>query len=173
MADTDPAKPAASRRTPTWVRALLVVSLALNLMVVGIVGGAILGHRGGPPRADLGEAAYGPYARALAEADREALRQAMRSELPRLRANREAVRRGFRDLLGALQAEPYAPERVAEILETQEARVGDQGRIWRGLLVERLSTMTAEERKSFAERLEQVLRRGPPRRGHHPAPPQR
>ncbi|TCP21412.1 periplasmic heavy metal sensor [Rhodovulum adriaticum] len=169
MADTDTTKTPAPR-TRTWVRVALIVSLALNLLIVGMIGGAVVGHRGGPPRADMGEAAYGPYARALADEDRAALRRAMRAEAPRLRENRMAVRQGFRDLLGALRADPYEPGRVADILAEQEARVRDQGQIWRGLLVTRLETMSPEERAAFADRLERVLRRGPPVRDHRDGP---
>ncbi|TCP60834.1 putative membrane protein [Rhodovulum bhavnagarense] len=152
--------------TRTWVRVMLIASLALNLLILGMVGGAVVGHRGASTRADLGEAAYGPYARALADEDRAALRAAMRSQAPRLRENRKAVRQGFNDLLDALRAEPYMPEHVAVILATQEAHARDQGEIWRDLMTERLAAMTPEQRAAFADRLERVLRRGPshPRR---------
>lgn len=162
MKETENSPPSAPR-TRRWVRATLIASLALNLMILGVIGGAVLGNWGGPSRATPGEAAYGPYARALSDEDRAALRLEMRAAAPRLRENRTVVRQGFRDLLDALRAEPYAPSRVAAILEAQETRVRDHGQIWRGLMLQRLDTMTPEDRAAFADRLEKVLRRGPSR----------
>lgn len=155
-------------RTRTWVRIALVASLGLNLLILGVVGGAVLSHRDRLPPGSasvLGE--IGPYGRALSQSDRDAVRAALRAEGPRLRENRKAVRQGFQDLLSALRAEPYDQARVTSILNAQQARVQDQAGLLRGLLLERVAAMDAEERAAFADRLETVLRRGPPRDAHH------
>ncbi|GAA0285532.1 periplasmic heavy metal sensor [Rhodovulum strictum] len=160
MAGTE--KAAVTPRTPVWVRVALVASLALNLMVLGVVGGAVL-KRDMPPRAGFVPGDYGPYSRALSEPDREALRAAYRAEAPRLRENREAVRQSFRDLQAALRAEPYDHARVVALVEAQQARVQDHATLMRGLTLDRVAAMNPEERAAFADRLERVLRRGPPR----------
>lgn len=166
MADAnEPAQP----RTRTWVRVALVVSLALNLLVLGMIGGAVINHGRGDPRAVTGPADLGPYGRALSDADRAALRKAIRAEGPRLRENREAVRAGFRELTGALRAEPYDHARVTAIIEGQQARVEAQVDLLRALMLDRVAQMTPAERAGFADRLEEVLRHGPPRdRDHGP-----
>ena len=162
MAGTD--KTASPPRTPTWMRVALVTSLALNLLVLGIVGGAVLKFgRDGPSRAGFLPGDYGPYSRAMSESDREALRAAYRAEAPRLRENRAAVRQGFRELQDALRADPYDHARVVAVVEAQQARVQDHAALMRGLMLDRVAAMSPEERAAFADRLERVVRRGPPR----------
>ncbi|TCP41330.1 periplasmic heavy metal sensor [Rhodovulum marinum] len=168
MAETETPTPGAPDpqppRTRTWVRVALVTSLALNLLILGIVGGAVIGHgRDRGPQATIGPGDYGPYGRAFTEADRAALRAALKDQAPRLGQNRAAVRDGFRDLLAALRAEPYDHARVARVMETQQARVQDQAALMRGLMLDRIAAMPPEARAGFADRLERVLRRGPPR----------
>ncbi|SIO57302.1 Uncharacterized membrane protein [Rhodovulum sp. ES.010] len=166
VAETD--KTGAAPRTRAWVRIALVASLALNLLVLGMIGGAMLGHRhDGPRGASFGPGELGPYGRAFSAPDRDALRAALRAEAPRLRANREGVRAGFRDVLAALRAEPFDQARVEAALQAQQARLRDQMGLTRRLMLERVAAMSPEERSAFADRLEEVLRRGPPRdRGH-------
>ncbi|MBN2905809.1 MAG: periplasmic heavy metal sensor [Rhodobacteraceae bacterium] len=160
---SDPQIPADIPRTRTWVRVALGLSLALNLLIVGVIGGAVLSHgRQGPPVA-LAPGDFGPYSRALSEEDRAALRTALRAQAPRLRENRTAVRAGFKDLLTALRADPYDPARVSALLAAQQARVEDQAGLVRDLVLTRVAQMHSEERAAFADRLERVLRHGPPR----------
>lgn len=149
-----------------WLKLALVLSLAANLLVVGLVAGVGLSrlhHRPHPhpPGGELID--YGPYARALSPEGRERLRAAFRAKRPEFRVNREALRAGFRELLAALRATPYDPARVAAALRAQQGRVEAQTALVRGLLLEHLAGLSDAERAAFADRLEQVLRRGPPR----------
>ena len=70
--ESRPASPV-EKRLKRW-RAAFYASLAVNLLVLGVVGGAIL--KGPPPRMQGGDPGLGAYAEALDEADRKALRQA-------------------------------------------------------------------------------------------------
>ena len=153
---------AAVPRNRTWMRVALIVSLALNFLILGIVGGAVLSHERGGLRGELGPASFGPYGRAFDAEDRAALRQAIRAEAPRLRQNRQAVRQGFRDLLAALRTQPYDAAQVAAIIDRQQAHLRDQMTLMRGLMLDRVAAMTPEQRAAFADRLEAILRRGPP-----------
>lgn len=163
MANGETGAPKTGRR---WGRVLLGLSLALNVLVLGVVLGGILGHRhdDGPDRRDDRFAEVGPYSRALSDADRAALRNELRAAWPQLRENRTAVRDSFREVLAALRAEPYDPGRVETLLVAQSDRISSQIALTRGLLLSRLAEMSPDERKAFADRLEQVIRRGPPRR---------
>ncbi|TCO73981.1 periplasmic heavy metal sensor [Rhodovulum euryhalinum] len=164
MAGTD--NTAVPPRTRTWVRVALVASLALNVLILGVVGGAVLNKgRDHPPRTAFAPGEYGPYGRALADTDRAALRAALKAEAPRLRENRAAVRQGFRDLLAALRAEPYEHARVVAVVQAQQARVQDQAALVQSLTLDRVGAMSGADRAAFADRLERVLRRGPPRGG--------
>jgi len=144
-----------------------VVSLALNVLILGIVGGAVISHERDKLHGEGGPMSLGPYGRAFDAADREALRAALRADAPRLRETRQAVRAGFRDVLNALKAEPYDAARVAAIVEGQQAHVQSQMETMRKLMLDRIAAMTPEERAAFADRLQEVLRRGPPRNHYH------
>ncbi|RAP42088.1 hypothetical protein BYZ73_06965 [Rhodovulum viride] len=166
MSMSDPAASAAPRRR-SWLRPALGLSLALNVLLLGLICGALLGHRpGGGPDDPGAMMALGPYGRALDEADRAAIREALRTEAPRFRQERREVRQSFRDLLAALRAEPFDAAQVSSLLDRQERGVQSHVDLVRQLMIDRLATMSQAERAAFADRLEAVLRRGPPRHDH-------
>ena len=70
------ASPVPATGAPRWMKVLLAVSLAINLGVLGLVGGAALrgaGDRGWP---DVREIGFGPFSDALSPQDRQELRRA-------------------------------------------------------------------------------------------------
>ncbi len=150
-------------RRGRWMQVVLILSLALNLLVVGAVAGRMLGHvkerRDGPREASVLN--YGPYSKALSRADRAALRQALSKQKDNLHSNRTEVRKGFRDVLAALRAQPYDAAATEALLNAQQQRVGDQIRLVRQALLDRIATMSDAERAAFADRLDEVLKHGP------------
>ena len=96
-----------------WIVPALVVSLAINLLVAGIVIGALVsgggkhrgGHDGGPARGFIGE----PFLRALPQEDRRALAQALRENPGALQETREALRERVQGLLMVLRSDPSTP----------------------------------------------------------------
>lgn len=149
--------------TARWVKLALVASLGLNLLILGIVGGAWLSPDG--PRGDRIDRAgrdmgATPFIRALEPGDRRALFQAFRREEEPLRQNREELRLRFEALLAALRADPFDPWAVESLLQLQRSAATERQMIGERLLVEQLTTMTPEARDAFADRLEQSLRRG-------------
>jgi len=146
---TDPVSSKAPRGG--W-RVLLIGSLVLNLLVVGVVAGALVrGDRGLKPPSRI-EAA-GPYARAMSEADRRAIalrvRQSEAGRAMSLRARRALIE----DLVAAISAEPFEPERVAAVLGTLRARADAVSAEVEAALLERLVLMSPEDRAAFADRL--------------------
>lgn len=153
-------------RTRPWVRIALFASLALNLLVVGLVAGAVLseGRRdGGPDRrpalADLG---FGPYVEALRPRDRMALARGLRRESGAFRDNRAEVRAQFQEILAALRADPYDPAALEALVTAQQSKLAERQALGRGLLLERLEAMEPAARAAYADRLEALLRRPPP-----------
>ena len=144
-----------------WMVPLLLVSLALNLLVAGIVVGWAVSPAGrwhremGPTRGVLGA----PFVRALpAEARRQMMRDLV-AERGRIRDSRESLRARFEAFLVALRANPYDPEAVRELLaEQREVALGRQ-EIGEGLLLKRLVAMTGAERAEYADNLEAALSR--------------
>lgn len=137
-----------------WTRLVLVLSLALNLLVVGVVvGGAVRHHRhGGDESArDIG---FGPFTEALSKEDRKALRRAFLAANPGFRDMRKDMGRDMGDLIAALRADPWDAVAAGIILAGQSQRMTDWMDTGRDLLLERLSAMTPQDRAAFADRLE-------------------
>lgn len=156
----------------SWWKIIFALSLSLNLLVLGLVGGAVLGHardRDEAPALSSELRSFGPYARALSREDRAVLGEAMKSHSAWLRENRLAVRGGFKEVLAALRARPYDPDAAAAVLQTQQARVRGQNELIGDLFLDRINTMSLQERAAFADRLEKALRRGPPRHDENPS----
>lgn len=146
------------------MRITLAVSLALNLLIVGVIAGALATRDGrndgtrtlGALR-DLGPV---PFVVALEPEDRRGLTRSMRGEAASLRQNREELRARFEALLTALRAEPFEPDVVAALLGEQRQIGAQRQAIGERLLLEHLSAMTPEERQAYADRLDKSLRRG-------------
>lgn len=167
--------PIDTARAPVWMRVAFFVSLALNVLVVGAVAGALLagdGPRGHPPPASLvRDLGLGPYLRALGPEDRTALRKSASAQREDLRNSRREMRKAFEQTLRVLRAEVLDEAQLRSLIRTQ-ADVAERGRaLGQRLLVERIKAMTVAERRGLAERLEQTVRRGG--RRTHGAPDKR
>ncbi|MGC9448590.1 periplasmic heavy metal sensor [Cereibacter johrii] len=163
MTDMTPTPPSASR-APRWIKVALALSVALNLAVVGMAGGAIWRFRAdddmrGPVR-DLG---FGPFAEALAPEDRKEMRRAFLDERGDFRMIRREMREDFRAMLATLRAEPYDAAALQAVLDRQQRRGAETAALGSRLLGARIEAMTPEERRAFADRLEASLTR----KGHH------
>ncbi|HEX9858674.1 MAG TPA: periplasmic heavy metal sensor [Paracoccaceae bacterium] len=147
-----------------WLRLALAASLALNLAVAGVIGGAILKgareHRSAMVR-DLG---FGPFTEALGPEDRAALRSAFLERAPDFRARRRDMREDFAAVLAALRAEPFDAAALGAAMGRQMGRAAEQMALGQALMTEHIAAMSPEARKRFADRLEASLTRRPPRR---------
>lgn len=155
---TEGAKPQKSRRLP-WGRIVLFTSLAFNLLVVGLVAGALLRpdrFDGRPPLRDLG---YGPFGAALSPEDRHELGRRLVDRAGDLRSNREELRRQFAEMLAALRAQPFDTSALTAVVEQQKGKLAERQEIGQALLMERITAMTDAERREFADRLERALTR--------------
>ena len=147
--------------TGRGVKIALILSLGLNLAVLGIVGGAIIAHgwRDDPRRVrDVG---FGPYTEALSSEDRAELRKAFLKSAPDFRQRREEIRADMAALANAIRATPYDRAAVETVMETQSGRIEERLTLGRSLLLDRLDAMSPEARAAMADRLETV------RRKHH------
>lgn len=144
-------------------RILLGLSLALNLLVVGIVAGAVWRsggdrdgrwHRAPPSLQNYAE----PYVRALPRAERRALHKAIRQSHPQ--SGRAARREAYAAMLAALRAEPFAPDAVEGILKAQRDRVVSVQSAAQAQWMASVMAMSPAERAAYADRLEERLKRG-------------
>lgn len=154
-----PVPPAPPQKSLRGLRIALGISVALNLMVVGLVAGAIL-RDGGPRERMVRDLDLGPFTEALSPEDRDALRRDFVAQMPEMREMRRSMRAEFKTLLGLLRAEPFDPEAMRQALAGQRARMQERVDLGQELLLQRLAAMTPEARQAFADRLEERLRRG-------------
>ena len=149
--------------TRGW-RIVLIVSLALNLLVAGAIGGWVLRHGIGPHRAHIPHPVRmaqmgGPLTHALDAKGRAAIATTLRKDRGSREARRAALREGFEALLADLRAQPFDSNAVAARLAAQRALVAGRLTDGHAALVAHLAQMTAAGRAAYADRLEEKLRR--------------
>ncbi len=136
----------------------LILSLTVNLLVFGIVGGSIFAHgwRDDPHRVrDVG---VGPFTDALTPEDRKALRDAFVKAVPDFRERRAAARADIERLAEAIRADPFDRASVAAVMDVQGNRIEERIQLGRNLLLDRLEAMGPEARAALADRLETMRR---------------
>jgi uncharacterized membrane protein len=132
----------------------LILSLTLNLLILGMMGGAMLAHGGPGGRGHIRDVGFGPYTEALSGEDRKALREAFVKAAPDFRAGREEARADVARLAAAIRAEPYDRAAVEAVMASQAARIEERLQLGRGLLLDRLDAMGPEARAALAGRIE-------------------
>ena len=150
---------ATSRPSRLW-RIILVISLALNLAVAGVVVGSMVSGRtgDGPPRSfDLG---IGPIARALSPQERRDVGRSLRQD--RVLRDVDLRARGT-GMVDALKAEPFAPADLRVFLEEQNVQMGNVQSKAQDALLRTIAEMTPERRQEFADQLAQELSKSRPR----------
>ncbi|SFB08214.1 Heavy-metal resistance [Poseidonocella pacifica] len=142
--------------TKDWTRKALLASVAINLLVLGLVLGMVW-RFGGPERDDRRPPSVSGalYTRALAPEVRKDLHERMRARV----GTGEDRFEGYAEMIEALRAEPFDPEAIRTLLTEQsldaEARMAEG----RQVLADYLATAPAEARTAFADRLEETLDR--------------
>ena len=166
---TDTMTPSPSPSVPPVVppsgrklRIALAVSVALNLLILGLVAGAVL-RDGGPHGRMVRDLDFGPFTEALTPEDRDALRRDFIRQAPDLRDMRRQMRDDFSTLLAALRAETFDVEALRGVVANQGDRMAARLELGQDLMLARIAAMTPAERAAFADRLEQRLERGPKR----------
>lgn len=149
-----------ARPSRLW-RIVLMVSLALNLAVVGVVAGSLFSGklREGPPRSfDLG---LGPVSRALEPQERRNIGRSLRQD----RSLRDMDLRGrVEDMVAALQAEPFDADALRRLMDEQAASMAGIQAKAQAATLEQIIAMSPERRRAFADRLiEELSRRRAPR----------
>jgi len=145
-----------------WMRWALGLSLGVNLLVVGLVAGAAYrfdGPHGGPGGSarDFGT----PYIAALAKDRRREIFKGLRQDRPAGHLDRAARRALYSEVVQALRADPFDVTRVRSVLDQQaSASVTVQQAVQDAWLAE-IASMDASERAAYADRLQEVLARGP------------
>lgn len=158
--NTSSSETAKSPALRPWLRGLLLVSLALNLAVLGLVAGAFFRFGGPdsdkrPPRVDQ---IAGTYTRALSSEDRRAIWRQMRQNSEGM-PGRAEMRADMAEVLQVLRAETFDRTALSRVMARQ-LRFGHQrAELGQSLLIERLSDMSQAERRAYADRLEEGMKK--------------
>ncbi|WP_120502127.1 periplasmic heavy metal sensor [Roseovarius sp. EL26] len=144
-------KPGARR----WVRIVLFVSLAFNLLVVGAAGSAffIHGERHKHHGGGFGKMG-GPLTHALSPEDRKKVRKKLHEAYEESGAGFRQYKQEKAKLIVVLTAEQFDAEAARGHLEQMQGIVSTRLLQGREVLLERLTEMTLQERQAFAERLQ-------------------
>lgn len=156
-----PPKPEPTGRA---MRIALMVSLALNLIVAGTIGGMVLSHSLNPLHRIEGRLAFGPYAEALSRAERRSLAEALQRNRAAMQAQRRTLRADFDAMLQVLRRDPYDPAAMQAVMARQQQWVAGRIAFGQDLLAAQIMRMTPAERARFADRLERIAQR----RAHMP-----
>lgn len=144
-------------------RGLLIGSLALNLLVVGIVAGTYFTD-GGPKRPHRIDLTVGPLTRAMDEDRRDAVGDALRASGAFERQGRSAIREDMQVLLATLRADVFDETAFRDALSRQRARLQSGQDAVLDAITGQIEEMGPQERAAFADRLEEQARRAPSQR---------
>ncbi len=148
-----------SPRMRPWLRVVFGLSLALNLMVVGVVVGSQLKWGGVKERGSGArlEQMGGPLTRALSHSDRHEIGREMRRAFGKAQNGQSEKRAALEALVTDLRADRFDREVIAGHLARQRAFLNERMAFGQGLLLERIEKMSVKERAAFADRLQNRL----------------
>ncbi|MEC7669345.1 MAG: periplasmic heavy metal sensor [Pseudomonadota bacterium] len=150
MSDVQQDKP---KRFP-WTRVLLVVSLALNLLIVGAMATFFFANSG-PREFSRRPPPDGPflYLRAFSQEDRRALgREFFKNSKPSPEM-RELALQDYQDVVDLLKQPEFNQAELTSVLDRQHQRSKSLQERGRQMMVEYLGTKTPAERAAYADRL--------------------
>ena len=165
---TAPPTPPVSR-TPKYSK-LLIASLALNLLIVGLIGGALISHRFGRPHGfNLGDPGLRGFMRSLPKDRRDVLRAAGEQSRLSWKPLRQAVQQARAEVDIAMNAVPFDAARVEKSFNDLIAAEATARRAGTAVLISAVSQMTPEERARFQKwRRKHDRHHGPPERNNVP-----
>lgn len=146
------------KRKWNWTKTLLVVSLGLNLLVVGMVIGSAFGHGKGDRRDPFFGGGMRPYVASLPESQREHVRDRLLHNREAAREARQELRRSAQGVRDAVTAKPFDADALNFAFSAQRSVYDGIAASGHHALVEILSGMTDEERAQFIARLKSFRR---------------
>ncbi|CUH53217.1 periplasmic heavy metal sensor [Shimia marina] len=140
------------------MRALLIGSLALNLLIVGVVGGAIFsfkrhGSDGGSERFSA------PFVRALSHEDKRAVGRDIRRSFREASVDRSGDQLLYQAALQQLRAQPFDVDALQETVGALDQASADRRMLARQSFLSRIDAMSDAERLIYADRFEEMITR--------------
>lgn len=132
----------------------LVISVALNLLVVGIVAGALFHLRDGDGPRLRGLGPMTPLVVALEDDRRDSVREELRQRGP---SDREALRGQFAAVIDAIRAEPFDSARLRQVLAEQRVAANETQQASETVLIDTIANMGVDERAAYAAKLQRWM----------------
>lgn len=133
------------------------LSLALNLLLVGLIAGAMARGPAGRHGMIGGDVGFGPLTAGLSREDRRALRERYEVLRPDFRAERAAMRGDFLALAEVLSAPEWDRTAAEAILARNGTRTAERLREGQAVFLDYLDTLSPAMRQALAARLEEAL----------------
>jgi len=142
-------------RMRAWLRVVLVLSLAMNLVIIGGAVGLALrfGHSGPPPL--LSEGPGSPMIRALSHEHRRSIRKAHKDRAEPARDKTQY----YTNLVALLEAEPLDLDALRDASAALDNSFELRRDVARDIWLGQVSAMSAEDRKAYAIRMRDILSR--------------
>lgn len=142
-----------------WLKIALVLSLVLNLAILGTIAGAFLrfhhddvdGVRRAPDPALM------PYGLALSREQRRDITKELSKKGFSRYQSQSHLKENFDRLLSVLRREPFNVDRLKEVLEMQSERILQRANLAQELFVDEIASMSQEERQEFIKKLEKIF----------------
>lgn len=134
-----------SKRT---LRTALLCSLAVNLLGVGLIAGALIA---GPPHVSRGEFGLKGFSHTLPSDRGEMLRQSFQQHRPKIRELREAARAARLEATSVLVAEPYDKTKLRNSLTGVDEAESKLRSLVSDYFIDAAEKLTPQERVALAE----------------------
>ena len=159
MSDTNAI--AANLKSRRWLWVALIISLALNLLFIGVTAGAfIMGGPWGPPRHRIMAAAMKEVVQTMPDERRKVARELLNRVRPEIRSLRRQVRKARRATVMAFRSDPFDEatfKQAASGLKTAEMNLR---KAKTAIAIELGQYLTVEERRQFLRTVMRKRRAG-------------
>ena len=142
-----------AKDTARWVKVALIVSVAVNLGIAGVIGGAAL--RAPEIQRNNIQAPEGVamLARAMPPTHQRELRKGLRDHRDDLRPDREELRNLRDRFVDALRAEPFDIDAVNAVFAEQRVMLSNITAAGHDSVIEQIEKMSPQDREKYIRRL--------------------
>jgi uncharacterized membrane protein len=147
-----------------WLKPLLIVSLGVNLAVIGLVLGAYVGGNFPGGGSFAGPRGLRPYIQAMPEDDRAELRQRFEASKKARRRAQAEMNRAWKDVETALLAVPFDADALARAFRNQTESLIGLAKTGQGALLVQITAMSDADRAAYARQLAETPKRRKPKR---------
>jgi hypothetical protein len=142
------------------LRILFFGSLALNLLIAGLVIGVVFSGGPGKDRHSVRSDVGGfTLVRALPREARAELRARFETKRSAHEKSGGGPPPSQEEILDSLRAMPFDRQAFAEVVSTQTRSLAERGRLGQEALVEQVSEMSDDARRAYADRVEEAFSR--------------